>query len=59
VGLQEQENAIYSICASDLVQRENMDQLLETYAPLIKADDLSAAATYFCSAFSIAAVALQ
>lgn len=56
VGLHKQENAIYSICAADLIQRETYGS---TYVPLIKAEDLSAAATYFCSAFSTAAVALQ
>ncbi|WP_158301567.1 (2Fe-2S)-binding protein [Paenibacillus mesophilus] len=59
VGLNEKEHVVYSVAAARLGDREVMEQLIEAYAPLIKALDRTAAATYFCNQFANACLALQ
>jgi len=45
------ENPVFSASAADLPERGNMLALLDTYGPLIKALDRSAAAVYFANLF--------
>lgn len=48
VTTKKQENPLLSLQASELIKPQNMDALIQLYAPLIKAKEVAAAGTYFC-----------
>jgi len=43
------QNVLLSFRADELLDYKNMELLVQTYAPLIKAQDESPVGTYFCS----------
>jgi ferric iron reductase protein FhuF len=59
ITLQDNTDAVFSMALIDLLEPKNMNQLLETYTPLLKARGHEAAAAYFVSWFSSVPLALQ
>lgn len=53
------ENALLSMKARDLVDPKNMNELVQMYAPLIKAHELTAAGTYISSWLTSPSLGLQ
>jgi ferric iron reductase protein FhuF len=59
ITLIEREQPFFSVCAEELLNPDTMNLLLHTYGPLIKANDLTAPATYFSGNLGMLALALQ
>jgi ferric iron reductase protein FhuF len=59
VVLTKREQPVFSVRGEDLLHSETMLELLQTYKPLIKADETTAPAAYFCGFLSMLGLALQ